>query len=51
MFNDLFTVNSDVHGYNTRQANKLHVPRAKSLAYSKSLKIRGCLYGMFGLKI
>ena len=39
--NDLFTTNSRVHSYNTRQHNLIHVPLSRTQFAKKSIRIRG----------
>ena len=44
--NDLFTTNSDVHNYTTRQKHLLHVNKSNINIYSKILATQVLAYGM-----
>lgn len=41
IFNLMFTCNKDVHSYNTRQRNKLHVPKVHNDAMQRTLRYKG----------
>ncbi len=46
---DTFTLNSDVHNYNTRQKDNLHVPHSETTLYQKNTLIEGItLYNKLG---
>ena len=40
-FNKLFTKNSDIHSYATRQASQLHVPNAKTNYMRRAISVKG----------
>ena len=43
VFITMFNVNSNVHGYNTRQASHFHLPRAKKELTKSNLSYRGAI--------
>ena len=43
LFSSFFSRNNDVHSYNTRKANNLHVPFARTHVRKFSTKINGAL--------
>lgn len=43
-FKDYFILNKEVHGYNTRNANKIHLEKARTTARQFSLKYYGPVY-------
>ena len=51
-FNNMFTINKDIHNCPTRQASKLHVPKANLEAFRNSIRYQGMkLWNMIGNKI
>ena len=40
-FNNMFTINKNIHNYPTRQASKLHVPKANLEAFKNSIRYQG----------
>ena len=43
VFVAMFTINNDVHGYNTRQSNHFHLPKPKKELKKSSLDYRGAI--------
>ena len=43
MFHDFFALNSDIHGYYTRQSDYLHVPQVKSNLGKFGIRYRGVI--------
>ena len=43
MFHDFFALNSDIHGYYTRQSDYLHVPQVKSNLSKFGIRYRGVI--------
>ena len=41
VFSELFTFNHDIHSYETRQAQKLHVPIARTNYMSRCISVKG----------
>ena len=41
IFNEMFIQNSQIHSYNTRQINKMHVPACKSRLSQQTIKFTG----------
>ena len=36
---NIFTVNSDIHGHNTRQLNDVHLPKVKIVGLNEDLPV------------
>ena len=52
VISEMFSKNADVHHYNTRQRENLHVPLCKSQAMSRTIKYQGVvLWNLFKSKL
>ena len=51
MFHDFFVLNSDIHGYYTRQSDHLHVPQVKSNLSKFCIRYRGVIVWDAPLKL